>query len=266
MRIALVDSGIGLLSTAAALREARPDADLILSMDPDHMPWGPRSAAEIGQRALAGAQTAMRDSPDAVVVACNTASVHALTILRAELEPGIPVIGTVPAVKPAADRGGPIAIWATPATTGSPYQRELVERFAHGVPVAPVACHGLAEAVDTADPGAVHDAIARATERTPVETSAVVLGCTHYDLVSEHIGAALGHRPALLTAAGAVAAQTLRRLNSSARPQAPHTGTLTVYASGRLATLPPAALVYPAGALLARSPNATGRQAGASSG
>ncbi|TDQ48190.1 glutamate racemase [Actinorugispora endophytica] len=254
MRIVLVDSGIGLLSTAAALREARPDADLILSMDPDHMPWGPRSTAEITRRVLAGARAALAEGPDAVVVACNTASVHALEPLRAELEPRIPVVGTVPAVKPAADRGGPFAIWATPATTGSPYQRGLVERFARGTAVTPVACPGLADAVERADSSSVRDAVARAAERTPADTSAVVLGCTHYDLVEEWISAVLGDGVALFTAAGAVAAQTLRRLGAEARPGAPRTGALRVYASGRPAEMPEAALRYPAGALLAAEP------------
>ncbi|GAA3747410.1 glutamate racemase [Spinactinospora alkalitolerans] len=250
MRIVLVDSGIGLLSTAAALRKARPDADLTLSMDPDHMPWGPRPPAEIAERALAGARAALDGGPDAIVVACNTASVHALDAVRAELEPGIPVIGTVPAVKPAADRGSPIAIWATPATTGSPYQNDLIERFATGVAVTPVACDGLADAVESADGAAIDAAVARAAARTPGGVAAVVLGCTHYDLVSERVIAALGHRPALFTAAGAVAAQTLRRLGAAARPDAPRTGTVTVLASGRPAELPAAARGYPAGALL----------------
>ncbi|GAB3212536.1 glutamate racemase [Marinactinospora thermotolerans] len=254
MRIALIDSGIGLLSTAAALREARPDADLIVSMDPDHMPWGPRTPDDITRRALAGARAALPSDPDAIVVACNSASVHALAALRDELEPAIPVIGTVPAVKPAADLGEPIAIWATPATTGSPYQRDLISRFARDVPVTPVACVGLAEAVEHVDEAAVEQAIADAARLTPPTVGAVVLGCTHYDLVGERISDALGRRPVLLTAAGAVAAQTLRRLGTGPRTDAPRTGSLTVLASGRPASLPDAALSYPAGALLALPP------------
>jgi len=244
VRIALVDSGIGLLSTAAALRRIRPDADLILSMDPDYMPWGPRSVPEIVARALAGARAVLDEQPDAVVVACNTASVHALESLRAELEPRIPVIGTVPAVKPAADRGAPFAIWATPATTGSPYQRDLIDRFARGIAVTPVACPGLADAVERADPAAVAEAVDHAAAHTPADVSAVVLGCTHYDLVSDVITAALGEHVTLFTAADAVAAQALRRIGVSPQPDAPRTGGLRVYASGRPAQLPEAALTY----------------------
>ncbi|MFC4561212.1 glutamate racemase [Nocardiopsis mangrovi] len=250
MRIALVDSGIGMLSTAAALRAARPDAHLILSMDPDHMPWGPRAPEEIIGRALAGARATRGFGVDAVVVPCNTASVHGLTALRAEFEPAIPVVGTVPPIKPAAAGGGPIAVWSTAATTSSRYQRDLIERFAPGISVTPVACVGMAEAVESADPGAVAGAIAYAAERTPSGVTGVVLGCTHYDLVGDEISAALGHPAELFTAAGSVAAQTLRRLGAAPAPGLARTGTLTVLASGRPAELPKAALTYPAGIAL----------------
>ncbi|MDX6332278.1 MAG: glutamate racemase, partial [Streptomycetaceae bacterium] len=112
MKIALVDSGIGLLAAAAALRRLRPDADLVLSSDPDGMPWGPRTPEDVTAHALACAEAAAEYGPDALVVACNTGSVHALPALRAALEPAIPVIGTVPAIKPAAAAGGSVAIWA----------------------------------------------------------------------------------------------------------------------------------------------------------
>ncbi|MFC3999175.1 glutamate racemase [Nocardiopsis sediminis] len=253
MRIALVDSGIGMLSTAAALRAARPDADLILSMDPDHMPWGPRAPEDVIGRALAGARAAAATrgpGVDAVVVPCNTASVHGLTALRAEFEPAIPVVGTVPPIKPAAAGGGPVAVWSTAATTRSRYQRDLVERFAPDVAVAQVACVGMAEAVESADPGAVAAAVAYAVERTPADVTAVVLGCTHYDLIGDEISAALGHRAELFTAAGAVAAQALRRMGIDPAPGLARTGTLTVLASGRPADLPKAALTYPAGTAL----------------
>lgn len=251
VRIALVDSGIGMLSTAAALHAARPDADLYLSMDPDHMPWGPRTPVEVIDRALAGARAAWEHAGgvDAVVVPCNTASVHGLARLRERFEPEVPVIGTVPAIKPAAASGGPIAVWSTAATTRSSYQRRLIETFAADVTVTPVACAGLAEAVESADPTAIDNAIAHAADLTPPDVRAVVLGCTHYDLVAEQISAVLGEEAVLHTAARAVAAQTLRRIGD--RPLSEHPGRVTVLASGRPSRLPAAALTYPPGRFLA---------------
>src|SRR3954463_7982041 len=106
-----MDSGIGLLAATAAVRRLRPDADLVLSLDPDGMPWGPRTPEDLTERALAVAEAAAGSRPEARIVGCNAASVHALSALRARLEPGLPVIGTVPAIKPAAAGGGPPPRW-----------------------------------------------------------------------------------------------------------------------------------------------------------
>ncbi|MEV7413988.1 aspartate/glutamate racemase family protein [Streptomyces sp. NPDC089919] len=255
MKIALMDSGIGLLAAAAAVRRLRPDADLVLSSDPDGMPWGPRTPASLTERALIVARAAAEQKPDALIVACNTASVHALDTLREELEPEIPVIGTVPAIKPAAARGGKVAIWATPATTGSPYQRGLIREFAGGVEVTEVPCPGLADAVQWADEAAVARCVAAAAALTPADVTDVVLGCTHYELVSDAIRSALDARPGGVPytfhgSADAVAAQALRRLGATPAPAAPRTGTLTVLLTTRPSPLPEEARTYPEGRTL----------------
>ncbi|MFB8776743.1 glutamate racemase [Streptomyces broussonetiae] len=254
MKIALMDSGIGLLAATAAVRRLRPDADLVLSLDPDGMPWGPRTPQDLTDRALTVAEAAVAHGPDALIVGCNTATVHALPALRARFEPGLPVVGTVPAIKPAAAGGGPVAIWATPATTGSPYQRGLIQDFAGGVTVTEVPCWGLAEAVEHADQAAVDAAVAAAAALTPDDVTTVVLGCTHYELVAERIRAAVqrpGRPPLVLHgSAGAVAAQALRRLGEGAAPEAAPPGSVTVLLSGRAGTLPAPALAYEEGRLL----------------
>ncbi len=249
-----MDSGIGLLAATAAVRRLRPDADLVLSLDPDGMPWGPRTPEDLTERAVAVAEAAAARRPDALIIGCNTATVHALTTLRSRLEPGIPVIGTVPAIKPAAAGGGPFAIWATPATTGSPYQRGLIRDFAGGVRATEVPCHGLAEAVEHADEAAIAAAVAAAAALTPDDVTTVVLGCTHYELVAERIRAAVqrpGRPPLVLHgSAGAVATQALRRIGEQPAPGAAADGTLTVLLSGREGALPVPALAYDEGRLL----------------
>jgi glutamate racemase len=255
MRIALINSGIGLLAAAAALHRLRPDADLVLACDPDGMPWGPRTPAGIADRGLLCARAAARYEPDVLVMACNTGSVHALEPLRAEFEPGIPVIGTVPAIKPAAAAHQNVAIWATVATTSSAYQRSLIADFGGSAKVSAVACPGLADAIDAGDEAATAAAVAAAAGQTPADCEAVVLGCTEYELVAELISQAV---PGAVTfgSAGAVAAQALRRIPDSALltpapPDGSPAATVRVLLSGRLAPLPPAALRYPEGRLLA---------------
>ncbi|MFF9851743.1 glutamate racemase [Streptomyces litmocidini] len=258
MKIALMDSGIGLLPAAAAVRRLRPDADILLSNDPDGMPWGPRTPEDLTGRALDVALAAAEHRPQALIVACNTATVHALPTLRAALEPDVPVIGTVPAIKPAAAAGGKVAIWATPATTGSAYQRGLIRDFAAGAEVTEVPCPGLADAVERADQDAVDAAVAAAAELTPTDVRAVVLGCTHYELVEERILTALEARrraglPPIVFhgSADAVAAQALRRIGAEPAPDADPTGTLSVLLSGRPGRLPAPALAYEEGRTLA---------------
>ncbi|MGY0488428.1 glutamate racemase [Streptomyces sp. WG-D5] len=251
MKIALMDSGIGLLAAAAAVRRLRPDADLVLSSAPETMPWGPRTPEDVTERALAVAEAAAAQGPDALIIACNTASVHALPAVRARLEPGIPVIGTVPAIKPAAAGGGPVAIWATPATTGSPYQQTLIRDFGGGAQVTEVPCPGLADAVQWADEDGIDRAIAAAAALTPRDVRAVVLGCTHYELVAERIRAAVQQPDAdplvLHSSAGAVAAQALRRIGAAPEAAPGTRGRLTVLLGGREEALPAEALAYAEG-------------------
>ncbi|BFO19338.1 hypothetical protein SHKM778_57260 [Streptomyces sp. KM77-8] len=256
VKIALMDSGIGLLAATAAVRRLRPDADLVLSLDPDGMPWGPRTTEDLTERALLVAEAAAAHRPDALIVGCNTATVHALTALRARLEPALPVVGTVPAIKPAAAGGGPLAIWATPATTGSPYQRDLIENFADGVTVAEVPCWG-----------SPRRSSGRTRRRsTPPSRRRPHSPRRRHDRRSGLHPLRTGRRahPGRRTAPRPAAARPARLRRSrrrpgaaparrTARPAAAASGTLTVLLSGREGALPPAALTYAEGRLLGRA-------------
>jgi glutamate racemase len=246
-RVAFVDSGLGLLGYADALHTLRPDLGLVLSLDPDNMPYGPRTPDEVQRLILDSARATLPYRPDAIVVACNTASVHGLDALRAELEPGVPVVGTVPAIRPAAAAGGPVAVWATAATTSSDYLRGLVDAFAADVETYAVAALGLAEAIESGDSRAVDACIAYAASRTPAGVRALVLGCTHYGLVLDRIVAALGGEVTVFDSPVAVARQTLRRIGLEPDPAAPESGVEGVLLSGRPGDLPMSWGVYPAG-------------------
>src|SRR5258708_1428055 len=186
MRIALINSGLGLLAAAAELHRLRPDADLVLAMDPDGMPWGPRTPDDIAQRSLAAARAA------------------------AAFPAGTPHGGAVPAIKPAASCSDSGAIWATVATTASAYQRQLIADFAGSAQVTAVACPGLADAVDAGDEAGTRGAVADAAARTLAGCGAVVLGCTEYELAAGEIAAALPGTT-LFGSAAALAAHALRR-------------------------------------------------------
>ena len=257
-RVAFVDSGIGLLGYADALRALRPDLELVLALDPDHMPYGPRTPGEVRELILASAAAAAELDPVALVVACNTASVHGLDALRAELEPRVPVIGTVPAIRPAATAGGPVSIWSTAATSSSDYLRGLVDAFASDVETHSIAALGLAEAIEAVDPDEIDRAIGAALARTPVDTRALVLGCTHYGLVADRISAALNSRGSEVTifdSPVAVARQTLRRIGLEPDQTTVPTRTEPiVLLSGRRGVLPERLRLFPQGARLLGAP------------
>ncbi len=253
MRFALLNSGLGLLATASELHKLRPDADLVLSMDPDGMPWGPRTPAEIAERSLLIARAAAAYHPDVMVMACNTATVHALDVLRAEFEPDIPIVGTVPAIKPATVRGGSVAVWATVGTTSSDYQRRLITEHGGRASVTEVACPGLASAVNAGDRDATAQAIADAATRTPGDCTAIVLGCTEYELADDLIGAAVPGA-ALFGSAAAVAAQVLRVVLANGQPGPMDSAVAGSAASGTPAARTVLADTVPAGSQPAETP------------
>lgn len=250
MIVALIDSGLGSLPTAAWLRKLRPDLDLLLQLDPDGRPWGPKPESWVIERVVGTAREAVRRGARVVVLPCNTASVTALERVRADLGPSVPVIGTVPAIKPAAAVCDSVAIWATAATTVSRYQADLIERFGNGADVVGIACHGLADSIDAGDLAAVRAAITDAAARTPAQVQGVVLGCTHYPLVVDQIVAALPAGVRLFDSAEAVAAQTLRRIDELGDGVSAGTGTVQVLNSGRSGELPHSAAAYEPGRVL----------------
>ncbi|WP_040813372.1 glutamate racemase [Nocardia concava] len=253
MIVALIDSGLGLLPTAAWLRKLRPDLDLLLLNDPDGAPWGPKPEQWVIDRVLDTARLALREGAEVIVLPCNTASVTALEHVRAMVGPGVPVIGTVPAIKPAAAACRKVAVWATAATTASAYQADLIARFGGDADITGVACHGLADAIDRGDLPVIAEAIADAAARTPADTEGIVLGCTHYPLVLDDILAALPAGVRVFDSAEAVAGQTLRRLDALGRPSAGG-GRVRVMVSGRSGELPAAAAAFESGRILGATP------------
>ncbi|MFJ2664805.1 glutamate racemase [Nocardia fluminea] len=253
MIVALIDSGLGLLPTASWLRKLRPDVDLLLLLDPDGAPWGPKPEPWVVERVVGAARQAIEAGAEVIVLPCNTASVTALEHVRSEVGPSVPVIGTVPAIKPAAAQCNSVAVWATAATTASRYQADLIARFGGEAKVVGVACHGLADAIDRGDIAAIRESIADSAARTPADVEGVVLGCTHYPLVIDAIVAALPDGVRLFDSAQAVAAQTVRKMDELGRPTT-GTGTVTVRISGRPGALPSGAATFESGRLLGALP------------
>ncbi|MFL0671244.1 MAG: glutamate racemase, partial [Erythrobacter sp.] len=131
--ILLFDSGVGGLTIHDALQAILPEAPVIYAADLAGLPYGSKTEAQIAAR-VAGllGRMAERFRPRLVCIACNTASTIALGMVREVLE--VPVVGTVPAIKPAASltRSGTIGLIGTEATIRQAYVDRLEADFANG--------------------------------------------------------------------------------------------------------------------------------------
>ncbi|MEJ8574275.1 glutamate racemase [Microbaculum marinum] len=194
-RIVVFDSGLGGLSVLTEVRKARPDADIAYVADTAGFPYGGRQDGEVVRRVLAVFEriVAVRP-PDVAVIACNTASTLVLPYLRASHD--FPFVGTVPAIKPAAEqtRSGLISVLATPGTVKRDYTRALIESYASNARVTLIGATGLAALAEAAMRGEAVDDAAIGAEIAPVfveepgrRTDVVVLGCTHYPLVLDRL-------------------------------------------------------------------------------
>jgi glutamate racemase len=196
--ILVFDSGVGGLSVLGPIRALLPQASIVYVADSAGFPYGTKTDAELAARvpALLG-RLAERYDPRLIVIACNTASTIALGAVRAALD--IPIVGTVPAIKPAAaiSKTRAIGVLGTDATVRQPYVDDLAARFAadctvirHGsaelVALAEAKLHG--EATDPARYAAV---LAGLLDQPGGErTDVVVNACTHFPLVADELAAA----------------------------------------------------------------------------
>jgi glutamate racemase len=198
--ILLFDSGVGGLTVLDALRCELPDAPVIYAADNAGLPYGTKSEAQIAARVsgLLGRMTE-RLRPRLVCIACNTASTIALASVREVLE--VPIVGTVPAIKPAAamTQTGVIGLLGTQATIRQAYVDRLEHEFAQDKRLIR---HGAPELVEAAearlrgqpvDPRLIQravDGLRMQPDGDRIDT--VVLACTHFPLLTQELGDLLG--------------------------------------------------------------------------
>ncbi len=196
--ILVFDSGVGGLSVLGPVRERLPDRPVVYVADNGGYPYGTKTEAEIAGRVptLLG-RLVERIRPTLVVIACNTASTIALAAVRAALD--VPVVGTVPAIKPAAavSTTRVIGVLGTAATVRQPYVDRLSAEFAADCTVLR---HGSADLVAAAEAklrGQVPDPRIFAAAMTGLldqpageRLDTVVLACTHFPLVAGELAAA----------------------------------------------------------------------------
>lgn len=213
--VGIFDSGLGGLSVVAPIRRLLPRESLIYVADSAHCPYGEKPADYLRERAVAISEFLMRQSCKAIVVACNTATVATVKLLRERFD--IPVVGLEPAVKPAAavTRSGVIGVLATTHTLESEQFGRLLERHAASLKVIGEACPGWVDAVEQGRlDGPETEALVERHVRPLLAGGAdtLVLGCTHYPFLRTVIERIAGPAVAVLDTGEPVAHQLCRRL------------------------------------------------------
>lgn len=219
-RVLVFDSGMGGLTVAREIMARAPGVAVDYAADTGFFPYGDKSDEALRARLPEiAASLVERVRPDIFVIACNTASTLALEETRARLS--IPVIGTVPAIKPAAaeSQTKAIGLLATPGTIRRKYTADLINEFAADVTVI---LHGSIELVRLAEAhaaGEPFDAAGFRSAQQPIfeaeggdRVDTIVLACTHFPLVRDQLADAAPRPVRYVDSGAAIARQTLRIL------------------------------------------------------
>ncbi|PKM62826.1 MAG: glutamate racemase [Firmicutes bacterium HGW-Firmicutes-21] len=214
--IGIFDSGLGGLTAVNEIRRLMPDEDFIYFGDTARIPYGTRSLEVIKKYSLQDCRFLVSKGVKAILVACGTVSSNALELLKSSFS--LPIIGVVEgAAKRAAEvaeqSNGIIAVLGTDATIKSGAFTKQIEKINPSLRVVSKSCPMFVPLVEnghTATDDIAANAIANEylSEIAPQEPSAVILGCTHYPLLSDIIGSILPY--STLISSGSEAASTLK--------------------------------------------------------
>jgi glutamate racemase len=254
--VIVFDSGLGALTVLRAIESERSDLDLVLVADDAAFPY-----ARLSDDALVSRVVTVLDryieklAPSLVVIACNTASTLALPALRARFK--LPFVGTVPAIKPACAQSKTrrVSVLATAATVRRDYTHELIREFAGDCHVTLCGSEHLAEIAEAvlrgkdADDDLIHNEIASCFVDDGARTDTVVLACTHYPLILDHLSRVAPWQVTWIDPAPAIARRASQILGP--KPARPGGTVRAFFTSGRPAPLELAASLARFGAVAA---------------
>ena len=217
--IGIFDSGLGGLTVARAVIDKLPDEEVVYLGDTRHTPYGPRPVAQVRTYTLACLDQLASMGVKALIIACNTATAAALADARERywVDAGIPVVEVItPAARQAvtATRNGRIGVIGTRATIQSEAYSHVLAAVP-GLSLAQRECPRFVEFVEAGiTTGAELEAVAT-QYLAPLKEAGVdtlVLGCTHYPLLTGVIGRVMGEEVALVTSSEATANLTYNEL------------------------------------------------------
>lgn len=246
--IGVFDSGVGGLSVLRHIRAQLPNENLLYCADSGFAPYGDKPEHIVAERSLAVAAFLLEQGAKALVVACNTATVAAIALMRAKW-PEMPIVGVEPGLKPAAaaSRNGTVAVMATEVTLAGTKFLLLRDQISSATNAQFLlqGCPGLVEQIELGQ----LDCLATTTMLEGyvlplLEQGAdtLVLGCTHYPFVRARIEAIIARHAngdVVIIDTGDAVARQLARLLAGAGMANPgvQLASLQACTTGRAAAL-----------------------------
>ena len=217
--IGIFDSGIGGLSVAQEIALYLPNERIVYYADTAHVPYGPRTDQDIRELTAHAIEWLYRQGCKVAVVACNTASAFSLDYLREHYGENFPIIGLVPALKPAVlqSKSKVVSVLATPATFRGQLIKDVMTRFAEPANVEVITVTNL-ELVPFVESGRYNTLECKQSLQKVLDpiiekgSDYLVLGCTHYPYLKQSIQELYGDQLNLIDSGLAVARQTARIL------------------------------------------------------
>jgi len=221
--ILFFDTGMGGLSVLQESIALLPNLPFVYAADYAGMPYGMKSEEELAARvpAILG-RLVERYRPQLVTIACNTASTIALEHVRSALD--VPVVGTVPAIKPASEvsETGVIGLLGTKATIRQPYVDRLAANFAADKTIIRYGAPNLVDAAETKlrnevpDIGIIQSAVDGLVKQpNGNEIDTIILACTHFPLVKEELQSVIDRPIKFVDGAKGIARRIQSLINSS---------------------------------------------------
>jgi len=197
-KVLIFDSGLGGISIFQAIQKQYPFCQLLYCSDNEAFPYGSKAENELIERvSKVLLQLDKTYKPDIFVIACNTASTVALPKIRSLIKS--PVVGVVPAIKPAAAiaKTSHIGLLATPGTISRAYTQSLIDQFSASFNWIKVGSAELVTLVEKKMYGealaiqSIKKIVAPFTHYPANELDTIVLACTHFPLIRQELQEAL---------------------------------------------------------------------------
>lgn len=221
--VGILDSGSGGLTIWQEVTKLLPYESTIYIADSKHFPYGTREGNEVYKLAKKMIAFLLSRNVKLIVLACNTITVSSIERLRTDF-PDIPIVGTVPVIKTAAEetKTGKIGVLSTVNTAESSYQKHLTKEFAHGKTVLSIGSDALAPMIEENRVDSEElKTILQAFIDADVDTLA--LGCSHFPLIKRRIQEIVGPSIHVLDSGPAIARQVARILeHNEIRSNNPH--------------------------------------------